>query len=82
MRKIRWISLGFWLIGSLSGYVLGYIVTKVVGVEATGWDFAYIFPLKLAAQMLVAATACAILAGLYPARRASRLDVVEALAYE
>lgn len=70
------------IIGSLSGYVLGYIVTKVVGVEATGWDFTYIFPMRLAVQMLFAATACAIIAGLYPARRASRLDVVEALAYE
>lgn len=70
------------IIGSLAGYVLGYIVTKVVGVEATGWDFAYIFPMKLAVQMLLAATACAIIAGLYPARRAARLDVVEALAYE
>ncbi len=70
------------LIGSFAGYVLGYIVTKVVGVEATGWDFAYIFPMKLAVQMLLAATACAIIAGLYPARRAARLDVVEALAYE
>jgi putative ABC transport system permease protein len=70
------------LIGSGAGYVLGYIVTKVVGVEATGWDFPYVFPVRWAVQMLVAATACAIIAGLYPARRASRLDVVEALAYE
>jgi len=70
------------VIGICSGYVLGYIVTKVVGVEATGWDFPYVFPAQLAVQMLFAATACAIIAGLYPARRASRLDVVEALAYE
>ncbi|MBK7858244.1 MAG: FtsX-like permease family protein [Archangiaceae bacterium] len=70
------------VIGSFSGYVLGYIVTKVVGVEATGWDFSYIFPYRLALQMMVAATVCAVIAGLYPARRASKLDVVEALAYE
>jgi putative ABC transport system permease protein len=69
-------------LGCLAGYLLGFIVTKVVGVQSTGWDFAYIFPMRLAVQMLVAATICAVIAGLYPARRASRLDVVEALAYE
>jgi len=61
---------------------LGFIVTKVVGVQSTGWDFAYVFPFGLALRMLLAATVCAIIAGLYPATRASRLDVVEALAYE
>src|SRR5207237_5035703 len=38
-------------LGVASGWVLGYIVTKVVGVQSTGWDFAYIFPLRIAAQM-------------------------------
>jgi putative ABC transport system permease protein len=69
-------------VGCVAGYALGFIVTKVVGVQSTGWDFAYIFPLGLALRMLLAATVCAIIAGLYPATRASRLDVVEALAYE
>jgi putative ABC transport system permease protein len=32
--------------------------------------------------MGVASTLCAIVAGLYPARRAAALNVVEALAYE
>lgn len=69
-------------LGAASGGVLGYIVTKVVGVQATGWEFPYHYPWGLALQMFVAATVCAILAGLYPARRAASLDVVEALAYE
>jgi putative ABC transport system permease protein len=69
-------------LGCVSGYVLGNIVTKVISVQATGWDIPYVFADMLALRMLVAATVCAIVAGLYPARRASRLDVVEALAYE
>jgi putative ABC transport system permease protein len=70
------------VIGTTVGAVVGYIVTKVVGVQATGWDFPFHYPFQIAAQMFVASWFCAILAGLYPARRASSLDVVEALAYE
>jgi putative ABC transport system permease protein len=54
----------------------------VVGVQATGWSFPFQFPWVTAAQMLFIAIVASTLAGLYPARRASRLDVVEALAYE
>lgn len=70
------------VIGVLVGGVVGYIVTKVVGVQATGWDFPFVYPWQTALQMLATATVCAVVAGLYPARRASRLDVVEALAWE
>jgi putative ABC transport system permease protein len=69
-------------IGTLLGYALGFTLTKVVGVQSTGWNFPFIFPTELALQMLAASTVCAILAGIYPARRAASLDVVEALAYE
>jgi putative ABC transport system permease protein len=68
--------------GVAVGSVIAYIVTKVVGVQATGWDFPFVFPTATAVQMLLASTGCAVLAGLYPARRAAALDVVEALAYE
>jgi putative ABC transport system permease protein len=68
--------------GLTVGSVIAWVVTKVVGVQGTGWDFPFVFPTSTAIQMLVASTACAILAGLYPARRAASLDVVEALAYE
>lgn len=70
------------LFGVVTGGLVGYIVTKIVGVQATGWNFPFSYPWATAGQMLVAATLSAILAGLYPARRASKLDVVEALAYE
>lgn len=70
------------LIGVLSGSVMSLIITRVVGVQATGWSFPFVFPTAIALQMIGAASVCAILAGLYPARRAAGLDVVEALAYE
>jgi putative ABC transport system permease protein len=69
-------------LGVLSGTVMGYVVTKVIGVEATGWSFPFVFPTQIALQMVTAATVCAVAAGLYPARRAAGLNVVEALAYE
>jgi putative ABC transport system permease protein len=70
------------LFGVVTGGVVGYIVTKIVGVQATGWNFPFTYPLGTALQMIGLATVAAIIAGLYPARRAARLDVVEALAYE
>ncbi len=70
------------LFGVVTGGVVGYIVTKIVGVQATGWNFPFSYPWGTAVQMVVIATCAAIIAGLYPARRAASLDVVEALAYE
>lgn len=76
------IGLSGGLIGALAGLWMGVLITDVVGGQATGWSFPYIFPARLAVVMGVASTLCAIVAGLYPARRAATLNVVEALAYE
>ena len=70
------------LFGVATGGVIGFIVTKIVGVQGTGWNFPFSFPFETSLQMLVGATIAAMLAGLYPARRAANLDVVEALSYE
>lgn len=70
------------LFGVTTGGVVGLIVTKIVGVQATGWNFPFSYPWETAVQVLVVGTIASVLAGIYPARRAARLDVVEALAYE
>ncbi|MBL8919705.1 MAG: FtsX-like permease family protein [Myxococcaceae bacterium] len=70
------------LMGVAVGAVVGFVLTKVVGVQATGWSFPFQFPWPTGLTMLLIAIVASTLAGLYPARRASQLDVVEALAYE
>ena len=51
-------------------------------MQGTGWNFPFSYPWATAAQMITVGTVSAVIAGVYPARRAARLDVVEALAYE
>jgi putative ABC transport system permease protein len=80
--EAAFIGLSGGLIGILSGTVLGLIITQMVSEQSLGWSFPYVFPGGVALQMSLTATLCAAVAGLYPARRAAALDVVEALAYE
>jgi putative ABC transport system permease protein len=80
--EAAFIGLSGGLIGALAGLWMGVLITQVIGSQATGWSFPYIFPTRLAVTMGIASSLCAILAGLYPARRAATLNVVEALAYE
>jgi putative ABC transport system permease protein len=80
--EAAFIGLSGGLIGVLAGTLLGFLLTEVVGEQGTGWNFPYLFPTAAAVQMALTATVCATVAGLYPARRAASLDVVEALAYE
>lgn len=70
------------MLGVGVGSVVGWVLTKVVGVQATGWSFPFRFPWETAGQIVPLAIVAATLAGLYPAHRASQLDVVEALSYE
>ncbi|MBL9038469.1 MAG: ABC transporter permease [Archangium sp.] len=70
------------VVGTVLGVIVGYVVTKVINVQATGWDLPFRFSWSVALSTLVLSTVAAVIAGLYPARRAASLDVVEALAYE
>lgn len=70
------------VVGTLSGAALAEVLLQAIGLQGTGWDIPLTFPWATAVQMALAAIVCGMGAGLYPARRAASLDVVEALAYE
>ncbi len=81
------ILLGFWgsLLGSLAGIGVGKIVNKLatksflkdlVGFELTS------FPISSIVVIMFIIMVIAFLAGTLPARRASKLDAIEALRYE
>ncbi|MCK5735080.1 MAG: hypothetical protein KAH21_01330, partial [Spirochaetaceae bacterium] len=60
--------------------VVGGLGLSALGINALGWSFSLNLPAVIAA--VVFSTAVGIFFGLYPAARASKLDPVEALAYE
>jgi putative ABC transport system permease protein len=68
--------------GSVVGLGIGYILLRhILGVQ-TGWHLPYHFPLPAIATMLAVTLPISALAGFYPALRAARLRVREALDYE
>jgi putative ABC transport system permease protein len=72
------------LVGSLLGVVCGVVVGYVLvrGIERTIPALGYVFPAGTVVGVVIAATALGVVAAVLPARRAARMDVVEALADE
>ncbi len=79
---IRWESVITSMIGAVLGLVLGLVLAILitVGLSSQGIEFA--LPVGQLAIWLVFAIVFGILAAAYPARRAARLDVLRAVAYE
>jgi putative ABC transport system permease protein len=66
-------------IGGLLGILLG------IGIGygfAVGFDFAFVIPWKAMSAALITSFIVAVVSGLYPALKASKLDPIEALRYE
>jgi len=79
-RMIRYEAVITALIGAVLGMVLGVVLAVLVtrAIE----DFALSFPIATLVAVLLASALAGVLAAILPARRASRLDVLESLAYE
>ncbi len=73
-------------IGGIVGLGLGIAAssgaTKVINTLISGTPWPVVISLKAAAMAIVFSAAVGIFFGYYPARRASRLDPIEALRYE
>jgi putative ABC transport system permease protein len=81
-RLIRYEAVITALIGALLGTILGVVFAALVSRPLADEGFTLSYPI-LALLALLAGTALAgVLAAIWPARRAARLNVLEALAYE
>jgi putative ABC transport system permease protein len=81
-RMIRYESVITALIGAVLGMVLGLIFAALMSVPLEGQGFVLSYPVDQLAFILVVAALAGVLAAIAPARRAARLDVLQAVAYE
>jgi putative ABC transport system permease protein len=70
------------LIGAILGMVLGIIFAVLIAQPLKDEGFALTFPVLSLFVLLVLAALAGVLAAILPARRASRLDVLQSLQYE
>jgi putative ABC transport system permease protein len=81
-RIVRYESVITALIGAVLGSILGVVFAVVVSRPLADEGFILSIPVGTLIALLVLAVIAGIVAAIGPARRASRLDVLEALAYE
>jgi putative ABC transport system permease protein len=70
------------LIGAIIGIVLGVLFALAIAQPLERDGFTLTIPVVTLTVLVLAAAAAGVLAAIGPARRAARLDVLEALAYE
>jgi putative ABC transport system permease protein len=70
------------LIGAILGTILGIVFAALVSRPLADEGFVLSYPIPTLILLLVLAAFAGVIAAIAPARRASRLDVLRALAYE
>ena len=70
------------MIGAVLGVVLGVLFALLISRPLADEGFTLTFPIGTLILLLVLAALFGVLAAIGPARRAARLDVLRALAYE
>src|SRR3954468_21323727 len=81
-RLIRYESVITALIGAVLGMILGLIFAALMSVPLEDQGFVLSYPVAQLVIILVVAALAGVVAAIAPARRAARLNVLEALAYE
>jgi putative ABC transport system permease protein len=81
-RMIRYEAVITALIGAVLGLVLGVIFAALISRPLEDEGFVLSYPVGTLILLMVLAAAAGVVAAIGPARRASRLNVLEALAYE
>jgi len=70
------------LLGTLAGLALSLILIHVINKQSFGWTIQFSFPGTLILQYALLTLGASLIAGAFPAWRASRLQIAEAVRYE
>jgi putative ABC transport system permease protein len=81
-RVVRYEAVITALLGALLGSVLGIFFAVIVSRPLADEGFNLSFPIVTLVLLFILAAIAGVLAAILPARRAAKLDVLEALAYE
>ncbi|MGD0165844.1 MAG: FtsX-like permease family protein [Gaiellaceae bacterium] len=81
-RMIRYESINISLIGAALGISTGVFLAALATTALSRYDIVFSLPLSSLGIFIAAAIIAGMLAAILPARRASRLNVLEALQYE
>jgi putative ABC transport system permease protein len=81
-RIVRYESVITALIGAILGLILGMVFAGLIAQPLVDEGFELSYPVGTLLLLLVAAALAGVLAAIGPARRAAKLDVLEAVAYE
>jgi putative ABC transport system permease protein len=81
-RLVRYEAVITALIGAVLGTILGVIFATLVSRPLADEGFELSYPIGTLLILLILAALAGVLAAIWPARRAAKLDVLQALAYE
>ena len=81
-QMVRWEAVITAQSGAVLGVVLGAIIAGLVTIPLKSEGFTISIPIIQLVILLVLAALFGVVAAIWPARRAARLDVLQALAYE
>lgn len=81
-RMIRYEAVITAVLGAIAGLILGVIFAFLIGIPLEGEGFALSYPIPVLIVIVLLTGLAGVLAAIYPARKASKLDVLEAVSYE
>ena len=81
-RMVRYEAVITAVIGAISGLIVGVIFAFLIGIPLSGDGFELSYPIGTLIVILILTALAGVLAAIYPARKAAKLDVLEAVSYE
>ncbi len=81
-RMVRYEAVITAVLGAIAGLILGIIFAFLLGIPLESEGFVLSYPIPTLILILVLTAVAGVLAAIYPARKAAKLDVLEAVSYE